>query len=113
MGTSQAADSPLLAQFRGCDIEGACLFWFERPGDTAPSLHRVHPRGIAPAQRGNDLRDRLNALLADMIHQHKRIELVDLRTADDGLLTATILVTGIDLVSDPQLQQLGGAARAP
>jgi hypothetical protein len=52
------------------------------------------------------VRDRLNALLSNMIHQAKHIELHDLRKLDDGTFAATVTVNGIDLASDPVLAEL-------
>ncbi len=42
-----------------------------------------------------------------MIHQHKRIELHDLRELDDGTFAATVTVNGVELAIDPMLAQLG------
>jgi hypothetical protein len=60
---------------------------------------------------GNDAlaiaaRDRLNALLANMIHQHKRILLHDLRETEDGTFAATVTVNGANVASDPILLEL-------
>jgi hypothetical protein len=52
------------------------------------------------------VRDRLNALLASMIHQSKRIVLDDLRELDDGTFAATVTVNGQALASDPILVEL-------
>lgn len=52
------------------------------------------------------VRDRLNSLMSNMIHQHKRIELQDLRQLDDGAYAATIEVNGMDLSEDPILVDL-------
>ena len=52
------------------------------------------------------VRDRLNSLMSNMIHQHKRIELQDLRKLDDGTYAASIKVNGIDLRADPTLKEL-------
>ena len=54
------------------------------------------------------VRDRLNALLADMIHQAKHIELHDLRELDDGTFTASVTVNGVNLAADPILLELRG-----
>ena len=51
-------------------------------------------------------RDRLNALLASMIHQHKRILLHDLRELEDGTFAATVTVNGANVASDPILLEL-------
>ena len=101
----------LSAQFRGCDSAGWCKFWVD-PRDTLDDpMHRVRPVGI-PEMRGNDdvsiaLRNRLNTLMADFIHQAKHIELHDLRKLDDGTYAASVTVTGIELASDPVLAELG------
>ncbi len=52
------------------------------------------------------VRDRLNALLANMIHQSKRIVLHDLRELDDGTFAATVTVNGVNVESDPILLEL-------
>ena len=52
------------------------------------------------------VRNRLNALLADMIHQAKRIVLHDLRELDDGTFAATVTVNGVNVESDPILLEL-------
>jgi hypothetical protein len=100
------------AQFRGCDAAGWCRFWIESPPAAIQPLQRVRPRGVAQpaasAEVASAVRDRLNALLASMIHQHKRIELHDLRAQDDGIATATITVNGADIASDPALRELLG-----
>jgi hypothetical protein len=61
------------------------------------------------------VRDRLNALLASMIHQHKHIVLTDLRGLDDGTFAATVTVNGANVALDPILLELQqrrtGAAR--
>lgn len=98
---------PVDAQFRGCEAEGWCRFRIEALDPHAEVLHRVRPDGISRTP-GNDiaamaLRDRLNVLLAGMIHQHKRIELHDLRRLDDGTFAARLTVNGVALASDPIL----------
>jgi hypothetical protein len=52
------------------------------------------------------VRNRLNALLANMIHQAKHIVLHDLHELDDGTFAAAVLVTGVDIASDPILVEL-------
>ena len=54
------------------------------------------------------VRDRLNAMLANMIHQSKHIVLHDLRKLDDGTFAATVTVNGANLASDPILLELRG-----
>jgi hypothetical protein len=97
------------AQFRGCDERGWCRLWTPGPDPARGSLLRVRPDGVSPAD-GNgvsiEVRDRLNALLAGMIHQHKRIELWDLRELEDGAFAARVTVNGVDLAADPILLDL-------
>ena len=98
------------AQFRGCGSAGWCRFWIESLDPLAQSLHRVRPDGVS-RMPGDDaisiaVRDRLNALLASMIHQSKRIVLHDLRELDDGTFAATVTVNGAKLASDPILLEL-------
>lgn len=97
-------------QFRGCESAGWCRFWIEPPHPLADSLHRVRPDGVS-RMPGDDaistaVRDRLNALLASMIHQSKHIVLHDLRELDDGTFAATVTVNGMTLASDPILLEL-------
>ena len=97
------------AQFRGCDTVGWCRFWVDSP-EPAGSLVRVRPVGVV-RMSGDDalsvaVRNRLNALLSDMIHQAKHIDLNDLRKLDDGTYSATVTVTGVALASDPVLVEL-------
>jgi hypothetical protein len=90
------------AEFRGCEAAG-CLFLVESAG----GLLRVLPDGAAGG--GCDAiarRDRLNALLSSMIHQHKRIALHDLRALGDGRFSAAVTVNGQPLAADPVLAAL-------
>jgi hypothetical protein len=102
---------PVPAQFRGCDSAGWCKFWID-PRDTPDApMHRVRLLGV-PQMQGEDevsiaVRNRLNALMADFIHQAKHIELHGLRRLDDGTYAASVTVTGIELASDPVLAELG------
>jgi hypothetical protein len=98
------------AQFRGCESAGWCRFWIEPPYPSAESLYRVRPDGVVQT-RGDDaisiaVRDRLNALLASMIHQHKRIALHDLHKLDDATFAAAVTVNGANVASDPILSEL-------
>jgi hypothetical protein len=111
---------PIAAQFRGCSSAGWCRFWTEGVRDASQEpLYRVRPDGVAQAPSGNAIaiavRDRLNVLLSDMIHQNKQIVLHDLRKLDDGTFAAKVTVTGIDVASDPTLlelrERLSGASR--
>ncbi|MEK6211402.1 MAG: hypothetical protein AABM64_13710 [Pseudomonadota bacterium] len=99
--------APVEAQFRGCESAGWCRFWIEPLDPLAESLHRVRPDGVSrmPGDSAISIRvrDRLNALLASMIHQSKRIVLHDLRELDDGTFAATVTVNGAKLASDPIL----------
>jgi len=106
-----APDAPAVeAQFRGCESAGWCRFWIEPIRPPEESLYRVRPDGVGPMP-GDDaisiaVRDRLNTLLASMIHQSKRIVLHGLRKLDDGTFAATVTVNGADLASDPILLEL-------
>jgi hypothetical protein len=102
--------APVEAQFRGCESAGWCRFWIESLDPLAQSLHRVRPDDVARIPDDDAIsiavRDRLNALLASMIHQSKRIVLHDLRELDDGTFAATVTVNGVNLASDPILLEL-------
>ena len=105
--------APVEAEFRGCEAAGWCRFWIDSP-DPAQSMVRVRPDDVS-RMPGDDavsvaVRDRLNALLSNMIHQAKHVVLHDLRQLDDGTFAATITVTGIDLASDPVLLELRAKA---
>jgi hypothetical protein len=98
------------AQFRGCASAGWCRFWIEPLHPSEESVLRVCPDGVSRTP-GDDaisiaVRNRLNALLANMIHQSKRIVLHDLRELDDGTFAATVTVNGANLASDPILLEL-------
>ena len=101
---------PVEAQFRGCESAGWCRFWIEPPDPTVASMHRVRPDGVSrmPGDGAVSIavRDRLNALLASMIHQHKQIILHDLRELGDGTFAAAVTVNGANLASDPILVEL-------
>jgi hypothetical protein len=104
--------APVEAQFRGCESADWCRFWIEPLDPLAESLHRVRPDGVS-RMPGDDaisiaVRDRLNALLASMIHQSKRIVLHGLRRLDDGTSAATVTVNGANLASDAILLELRG-----
>ncbi len=101
------------AEFRGCESAGWCRFRIESPD----SLVRVRPDGVLQSSDGDAtsiaVRNRLNALLSNMIHQAKHIVLHDLHELDDGTFTATVTVTGVNLAVDPILVELREkAARA-
>src|SRR5207344_2502383 len=101
---------PVEAQFRGCDSAGWCRFWIEPLHPSEESLHRVRPDGVSrmpgDAAISIAVRNRLNALLANMIHQAKRIVLHDLRELNDGTFAATVTVNSEDVASDPTLLEL-------
>jgi hypothetical protein len=98
------------AQFRGCESAGWCRFWIEPPDTLAESLYLVRPDGVSrmpgDAAISIAVRNRLNALLASMIHQSKRIVLHDLRALGDGTFAATVTVNEANLASDPILMEL-------
>jgi hypothetical protein len=98
------------AEFRGCDSAGWCAFRIEPLHPSEESLLRVRPDGAArmPGDTAISIavRDRLNALLANMIHQSKHIELHGLHALDDGTFAATVTVNGANLASDPILLEL-------
>ena len=102
--------SPVEAEFRGCDSAGWCRFWIDALDPLAQSLLRVRPDGVSPMPGDEAIaiavRDRLNALLSNMIHQAKHIELHDLRKLDDGTFAAAVTVNGEDLGSDPIVLEL-------
>jgi hypothetical protein len=113
-GTSAGHAADVEAEFRGCDAAGWCRFRIEPTRASGEPLRRVRPDGV-PGASGNDalataIRDRLNALLASMIHQHKRIRLYRLRELDDGIFGATVTVNEADVASDPALLELRGLA---
>ena len=98
------------AEFRGCESAGWCRFRIEAPDRLTQWLIRVRPDGV-PRVSGEDatsiaVRNRLNALLSNMIHQAKHIVLHDLHELDDGTFTATVTVTGVNLAADPILAEL-------
>ena len=106
---------PVEAHFRGCESAGWCRFWIETQDPLAQSLHRVYPNGIPHTLEREAVaiaaRDRLNALLASMVHQHKRIVLHDLRENADGTFAATVTVNEANVASDSILQELLGKIR--
>src|SRR5690242_19373491 len=106
----EPAHAEVEAEFRGCDSAGCCRFWFEPTRPTEDPLHRLCPDGVvrAPADHSISVavRDRLNALLASMIHQNKQIVLHDLRQLDDGTYAAAVTVNGEDVASDTILLEL-------
>lgn len=103
----------LEARFRGCESAGWCRFWIPSLDPWGGSLYRVRPDGVSRSCDGAGcvaVRDRLNALLSEMIHQHKHIVLRGLRELDDGTFAAAVTVNGQPLASDPMLVELLGNA---
>lgn len=104
---SQANTATVEAQFRGCESAGWCRFRVEPSPPGEETLIRVRPEGVTgfgASDAGSAAkRDRLNALLASMIHQHKQIRLESLRTLDDGTFAGVVIVNGADVAADPQL----------
>ena len=84
-GTERSSGRPVTVEagFRGCDSAGWCPFMVE-----PWSMLRVRPDGVASACAGETastaIRDRLNALLANMIPSSQAYVLRDLRELDDG-----------------------------
>jgi len=105
------------AQFRGCTTEGWCRFWVESTDPSRETIYSIRLDGVVQPRTDDALsravRDRLNALLSNMIHQHKRVELHGLRSLDDGTFAATVTVNGADVASDPILAELGVLGSAP
>jgi hypothetical protein len=100
----------VVAEFRGCEAAGWCRFRIDSPDGSTESLIRVRPDGV-PRSSGGDatsvaVRNRLNALLSNMIHQAKHIVLHDLHELHDGTFTALVTVTGVNLATDPILVKL-------
>ena len=95
------------ADFRGCESARTCRFRIESPTPLTESLHVVRPNGVLVGDGdANAMRNRLNFLMSNMIHQHKRIELQELRKLDDGTYAATVKVNGMDVSADPILNDL-------
>jgi len=108
--TAEKNISQIEAEFRGCESAGWCRFRIDPPDSLTQSLIRVRPEGV-PRTSGVDatsiaVRNRLNALLANMIHQAKHIVLHDLHELDDGTFAAVVTVTGVDVAVDPILVEL-------
>jgi hypothetical protein len=104
------------ANFGGCEAAGWCRFMIEPSVGLAQQPWRVRPDGVTDG-RGDEVlalavRDRLNALLSSMIHQHKRIRLQGLRDLGDGTYAGIVTVNESDVASDPWLLELGAEAAA-
>jgi hypothetical protein len=102
--------SPVEAEFRGCESAGWCRFRIDSADPSAAMLYRVRPDGISRIPDENAMstamRNRLNALLSNMIHQAKHIVLDDLRRLDDGTFAATVMINGANLATDPTVVEL-------
>jgi hypothetical protein len=98
------------ADFRGCDISGKCRFRVVALHSSDQTEFLVRPDGVpsptGDAEAARRLRDRLNALLSNMIHQAKRIELHALRELDDDTFAAKVTVHGVDVASDPIILEM-------
>ena len=103
------------AEFRGCESARKCRFRILSSTSLTESLLIVQPDGVSAGRDGSatDLavRNRLNALMSSMIHQHKPIDLQDLRKLDDGIYGATVKVNGMELSADPTLKDLMETAK--
>jgi hypothetical protein len=103
---------PVAAEFRGCTSAGWCRFWIPSAKPLERGPLRVYPDGVprtfSDEVAATTVRDRMNALLASMIHQHKRIVLYDLREAGAGAYAAKVTVNDADLASDPVLLEMHG-----
>ena len=97
-------------EFRGCDLAGWCTFQTLSPILRGESSLRVRPDGVEAPDDDPPvrvaLRNRLNALLANMIHQAHRIVLHDLRDHGDGTFAAVVTVHGVDIASDSTIREL-------
>jgi hypothetical protein len=106
---------PVAAEFRGCTSAGWCRFWIRSPDPLERGPLRVYPDGVprtfSDEVAATAVRDRMNALLAGMIHQHKRIVLHGLREAGAGAYAARVTVNEADLASDPVLLEMHGQHR--
>jgi hypothetical protein len=112
-GIRPSPAGPVAAEFRGCASAGWCRFWIRSRDPLERGPLRVYPDGV-PRTFSDEVaaaafRDRMNELLASMIHQHKRIVLHGLREA--GAYAAKVTVNEADLASDPVLLELRGQHR--
>lgn len=109
-GAAEPSRAPVEARFRGCDDSRSCRFLVDAGPAPAETSYRVMPDGVdwrdARPEQARAVRDRLNALLSSMIHQHKRVELFGLRPLEDGRHAARVVVNGADVAIDPQLSAL-------
>ncbi len=104
----------VVAVFRGCDDTRTCRFAIASGSAVHGELLRIAPDGIrwdeADDATARAVRDRLNALLSSMIHQHKRVELHGLRGAHGNDYAARVTVNGDDVAADEVLQALTGSS---
>ena len=112
--TASKIAAQVKVEFRGCESAGWCRFRIDSPDSSMETTIRVRPDGVLRTS-GEDatsiaVRNRLNALLSNMIHQAKHIVLHDLHELDDGTFAAAVTVTGVNLASDPILGELRGKA---
>jgi hypothetical protein len=110
-----AQPGAVLAEFRGCESVRTCRFQIESSTPSIKSLLVVRPNGVSTEMYDDAtamaVRNRLNSLMSSMIHQHKRIELEDLRKLDDGTYAATVKVDGMDVSEDATLNDLVGTSK--
>ena len=115
-GAEAGSAEAIEAQFRGCEAAGWCRFRLQGAELFPETLHRVRPDGVMQAHDdpaiASAVRDRLNALLASMIHQHKQILLHGLRELEDGTYTARVTANGADVAADPQIVELRARLRS-
>jgi hypothetical protein len=115
-GAGASGAEAIEAQFRGCEAAGWCRFRLQGAELFPETLHRVRPDGVMQAHDdpaiASAVRDRLNALLASMIHQHKQILLHDLRELADGTYAAKVTANGADVAADPQIVELRAKLRS-
>ncbi len=107
MKTAGVAASDAAVAFRGCDDTRTCRFAFISGSAMHGELLRVVPDGVgwreADDATARAMRDRLNALLSSMIHQHKQLKLHGLRSTQGNGYAARITVNGADVAEDPVL----------
>ncbi len=107
METARDATPAAQVAFRGCDDTRSCRFALASSSAIHGELIRVVPDGVgwrdADDATARAVRDRLNALLSSMIHQHKRVQLHGLRSTQGNGYAARITVNGADVADDSVL----------
>lgn len=107
METARDATPAAQVAFRGCDDTRSCRFALASSSAIHGELIRVVPDGVgwrdADDATARAVRDRLNALLSSMIHQHKRVQLHGLRSTQGNGHAARITVNGADVADDSVL----------